>query len=221
MIADRDTNGLLALPADVSARLDQAAEMLAGLVPGDRLAVGLTSCHHGAGTSSMAWYFARALAATRQHPVALVEANLRSPGFARSLELRAAPGWAELLAGHADMDAIVQQVSGQDLSVITAGSIDSDRVRGVSREALAQAVKSVRERFQAVIFDSPPLLPYPDTVALARNLDGMVLVLYAERDKRHVVQTGVRMLDGAGARLLGAILNRKPLYIPKWLYALL
>ena len=49
----------------------------------------------------------------------------------------------------------------------------------------------------------------------------MVLVLYAEHDKRHVVQTGVRMLEGAGARLLGALLNRKPLYIPKWLYALL
>jgi Mrp family chromosome partitioning ATPase len=214
--------GLPLLPGDASAYLYQAVAMLEGVVPADRFAVGLASCHHGTGTSSVAWHFASMLAASGRRPVCLVEANLRTPVLAGgALGLRTAPGLRELLAGEADLEAAVQQSSWEELSVITAGAAGATDVSMFSRRALAGVVERIRERFRAVVFDLAPVLPYPDTVAVAPHLDGVVLVLHAERDKSEIVQRGARLLEGAGARIEGAILNRKPLYIPRWIYRLL
>ena len=215
------SGGLAILPGDASAYLYQAVAVLEGLVPEDRFAVGLASCHHGAGTSSLAWHLALTLAASGRRPVCLVEANLRTPVLARALGLRTAPGLRELLAGEAGLEAVAQQPPRDGLSVITAGAAGPIDVSMFPRRALAGVVGHIRERFRAVVFDAAPVLPYPDTVAVAPHLDGVVLVLQAERDKAQVAQRSAHLLEGAGARIVGAMLNRKPLYIPRWVYRFL
>jgi len=210
---------LLDLPGEVRAHLSQTVEVLDASVPGERLAVGFVACHHGTGTSSMAWAFAEALAAGGRRPVCLVEANLRTPALADALRLRSGPGLGELLDSQAELEATLQQPPGHDASLITAGSHRG--ASQLSRSELGEAVGRLRERFRAVIFDCAPLVPYPDTVALAQHLDGVVLVLRAEHDRWEVAQQGAQMLEAAGVRILGAVLNRKPLYIPKWLYRFL
>jgi Mrp family chromosome partitioning ATPase len=212
---------LLALPGEIRAQLSQAVEPLDAAVPTGRLAVGFASCHHGTGTSSMAWSFAGALAAAGRHPVCLVEANLRTPALADALRLQRTPGLREVLDGSAGLDAAIQQPPGHGVSVMTAGAIAGAAASAFSGPALGETVERLRERFRAVLFDAAPLLPYPDTVPLARHLDGIVLVLRAEHDRWEVAQQGARMLEAAGVRILGAVLNRKPLYIPRWLYRFL
>lgn len=213
--------GLAVLPGDASAYLYQAVALLEGLVPEDRFTVGLASCHHGAGTSSLAWHFALTIAASGLRPVCLVEANLRTPVLARALRLRSGPGLRELLAGEADLEVAAQRASQEDLWVVTAGAAGATDVSMFSRRALTGVMERIRERFRVVVFDAAPVLPYPDTVAVAPHLDAVVLVLQAERDKREVAQRSARLLQGAGARIVGAMLNRQPLYIPRWIYRLL
>lgn len=207
------------LPGDVGAHLSQAVELLDAALPKERFAVGFAACHHGKGTSSMAWSFARILAAGRRQPVCIVEANLRTPALADSLQLNSAPGLRDLLDGRAELDATLQQPTGCNASVITAGS--NAGTAQFAPPALGKVIEQLRHRFPALIFDAAPLLPYPDTVALGRNLDGIVLVLQAERDRWEVAQHGAQMLEAAGVRVLGAVLNRKPLYIPPWVYRFL
>jgi Mrp family chromosome partitioning ATPase len=202
--------------------LYEAVAVLEGLVPKERFAVGLASSHHGAGTSSLAWHFAKTLAASGRQPVCLVEANLRTPILADELGLRTLPGLRELLSDAADLEAAVQRPSSNgDLSVITAGASGATDVSTFSPQAIGRVVDRLRERFRAVVFDAAPVLPYPDTVEIAPHLDGMVLVLQAESDRWEVAQRSARLLQGAGARVVGAMLNRKPLYIPQWIYRLL
>ena len=209
------------LPGDASAYLYQAVAVLEGLLPAERFAVGLASCFHGAGTSSLAWHLAQTLAASGRQPVCLVEANLRTPVLAGSLGLRAAPGLRELLAGEAHLDAAVQYPSGAALAVITAGAAGVTDVSTFSPTSIAGVVERIREGFRAVVFDAAPVLPYPDTVALAPHLDGVVLVLQAERDKWEAARRSAELLKGAGSRVVGAMLNRKPLYLPEWVHRLL
>ena len=216
-----ERGGFPNLPGDASAYLYQALAVLEGLVPEDRFVVGLGSCHHGAGTSSVAWHFSVTLATSGRRPVCLVEANLRTPVLAVALGLRPAPGLRELLAGETDLDAAIQRPAGQELSVITAGAPGRVDVSMFSRSALAGIVEQIRGRFRSIVFDVPPVLEYPDTVAISPHLDGIVLVLHAERDKSEVAQRSARLLEGAGVRVVGAMLNRKPLYIPQWIYRLL
>src|SRR5262245_54860682 len=144
----REDGGLAILPGDASAYLYQAVAVLEGLVPEDRFAVGLASCHHGAGTSTLAWHFALTLAASGRQPVCLVEANLRTPVLASALRLRTAPGLRELLAGEADLQVAAQQASRGGLSVITAGATGATDVSMFSRSALAGVVERMRARFR-------------------------------------------------------------------------
>lgn len=212
---------LKVLPGDASAYLYHAVAVLEGLMPGERYVVGLASSLHGAGTSSLAWHLARTLAASGRQSVCLVEANLRTPVLAGALGLRTAPGLRELLAGEADLEATVQRPSNAALSVITAGTAGATDVSLFTRQAIVGVVERIRARFRAVVFDAAPVLRYPDTVALAPHLDGVVLVLQAQRDKWEVAQRSARLLEGAGSRIVGAVLNRKPLYIPEWVNRLL
>lgn len=211
---------LAALPGDPGAYLYEAVEVLEQRLPAGRFAVALSGLRRRAGTSSLAWHFALALASAGERAVCLVEANFRSPVLARALGVDAAPGFGELLGGGAGMDEVIRDVPGHEVRVVTAGGRRPGPAL-LDREALARGVKLLRERFEAVIFDTAPLLQYPDTLALARHLDGTVFVLYAERDKWEAAQRGMRVLEGSGARAVGAVLNRKPLYIPKWVYRLL
>lgn len=222
MRSEKNNEGwLLTLPASVATHVYQAVEALESAILGDRFAVGFASCNHGAGTSGIAWQFAAALAASGRDPVCLVEANVRTPRLADALGLRSAPGLAELMRGQANLDAVIQQPADRNVSVIVAGSAVPEGPPMLVRSAVETAMNRVRERFPSVVVDAAPVLPYPDTVTLARLLDGTVLVLRAERDRREVAQQAARVLTDAGARILGAVLNRKPLHIPPWLYRLL
>jgi Mrp family chromosome partitioning ATPase len=125
------------------------------------------------------------------------------------------------LTGAADVEVAVQHIDAHAISVITSGLDRAADAAVVSRNALGMVVDRLRARFQVVLFDAAPLLPYLESITLAQQLDGMVLVLRAENDKREVAQQTVQMLERAGARVLGAVLNRKPLHIPQWIYKLL
>jgi Mrp family chromosome partitioning ATPase len=61
----------------------------------------------------------------------------------------------------------------------------------------------------ALVFDLAPLLPYPDSVAIGRALDGVALVMRAGQASRTESAQAVAGLQGAGVKVLGAVLNRE------------
>ena len=82
------------------------------------------------------------------------------------------------------------------------------RIDAVDYEgAVERVIGHIRARYGAVVLDAAPVLPYPDTVAIAPHLDGMVLVLEAQRDKWETAQRSERLLERAGSR---AIDDRSP-----------
>lgn len=202
--------------------LYEAVALLERLAPGERIAIGVTACQHGAGTSTMAWHLALALSAHRKETVCLVEANMRTPCLAQAFGVRPGGGMKDVLAGEADMVSVLRPTVAPEVSLIVAGAPGAGAdTAGLARDPIAGFVVDLRERFKIVVFDTAPLLPYPDTLALAPQLDGLVLVLQAERDRHEVAERALRTVEQAGGRVLGAILNRQPRYIPQWLYRLL
>ena len=82
-------------------------------------------------------------------------------------------------------------------------------------------MQRLREAFDLVIVDAPPIGIYPETTSLARFSNGAVLVLEAESDRQEVAEVAKRTLEAAGGSLLGAMLNKQRRYIPGWLYRIL
>ncbi len=78
----------------------------------------------------------------------------------------------------------------------------------------------LRQDYEWVILDSPPVEDSPLALALAPTVDGVVLVLAAERTRYAVAAQARDALLASGANLLGTVLNRRRRYLPRFLEAL-
>jgi Mrp family chromosome partitioning ATPase len=75
-----------------------------------------------------------------------------------------------------------------------------------------------RQAFELVLWDVPPPTVTPVSLAMARRMDGTMLVVHANRTRRQVAQHVAGRLEDSGGRLLGVVLNRTVNYIPEWIY---
>lgn len=177
--------------------------------------IGVVACHAGAGASTVAMNLAAMLRERGDAPVWLVEAELRHPSLARSLGL-ADGGFNRLVDESAAFEdcAVTHPASG--LKVLAA------RASGEPLPLLRRAAERLAEPPEGrMVVDLPPLLERPDASLMLPVLDGVLLVLEAEATRWEVAREARRRLDAAGATVLGAVLNKKPHPIPRWLYRLL
>jgi capsular exopolysaccharide synthesis family protein len=177
----------------------------------------VTSTRHGEGATRVAVGLARALAAEQGTRVLLLEANLRTPALNKQLPLSNGLGLSDVLAGEVNIEAAVQRLDELNLSVVPAGS----RVATIDCEAIAAAVTQLQSQFDFVILDTPPVNRYADVAALAPKMDGVILVVEADKTPVAEAESAKRNLDRVGARLFGVVLNRRRSYIPAFLQALL
>lgn len=77
---------------------------------------------------------------------------------------------------------------------------------------------ALRERFDLILLDCSAILKDPLSNALAKVVDGSILVVEAERTRRPVTLHVKQLIESCGGRVLGAILNKRRFHIPQWLY---
>jgi Mrp family chromosome partitioning ATPase len=76
----------------------------------------------------------------------------------------------------------------------------------------------MRKRFAWILFDSACVNAFNDAATIGPKLDGTIMVVEAERTKREAALFAKRKLEEAGISLIGAVLNRRKMHIPEWLY---
>ena len=146
--------------------------------------------------------------------VLIIDADLRRPALAQQLHVdAAAAGVAELVAS-SDLtiaDA-VRPVDTFNLDVITAGQPTGPVHELFRSPRLERLLAEARERYDYVIIDTPPLVPVVDSALLARLVDGVLLVVAANRTPRKLLEEALNQLDAA--KVLGIVFNSdsKPLY---------
>jgi len=139
--------------------------------------------------------------------ILLVDANLRDPGLHCYFDLEAEEGLGEILEGHMDWKKVIKPVHGADLKVITAGVAEKNPAELLGSLEFGDLVGQWRETFRTIVFDSPPVLPYVDSLCLSAVSDGMILVLRAAQTRWEEAQNAKRKLVAAHANLIGVTLN--------------
>lgn len=118
------------------------------------------------------------------------------------------PGFVQCLTGHVDLPEAILQVPGvANLSVIPCGPIPPNPAEVLSSPATLENLRQLREQFEYVLVDSPPLLSVADSRVLATMTDAVVLVARAHSTPFDAVRRARALLYGAGARILGIALN--------------
>jgi capsular exopolysaccharide synthesis family protein len=164
------------------------------------------------GKTTVALNLSHVLAADDEE-VVLVEADLRRPGLTRDLDEaghRTGPlGLVHLVRGECTLDdVIVTHPENPRLHLVLAGQPLQDPSALLSSAAFASALDALRERFDRVVVDTPPVSVGADASLLATQLDAVLFVLDDSKTKPGAARTALNQLDTVRARINGVVLNR-------------
>ncbi len=168
----------------------------------------ITSATAREGKSTTALNLAIALA-QRGDSTLIIDADLRRPGIAESLDLVDEEGLAGYLTGAHSVEAVLRQFSPVPaLWVLPAGPKPPNPAQLLSSSAMESLLKELRQRFKFMVIDSPPVLPVTDAMILSTFVDGVAFVVESGVTARGAVARARKVLENAGARILGLVLNK-------------
>jgi capsular exopolysaccharide synthesis family protein len=177
--------------------------------------IGVTSCNAGEGVSTVAANLAIGSTDVNEGATLLIDANVDRPSQAKAFGVDPSPGLADLLDGSAGLQECIAATAKPGLSVLSAGS--KTHSVGLNSERGRQLLDLLKRDFKSIVIDLPPCGD-GDEVPFAAHLDGVLLVVEAESARQQVVQRVKDNLARTGAKLLGAVLNKRRFHIPEWLY---
>lgn len=150
--------------------------------------------------------------------ILLVDANLHNPSIHRFFGIDVERGLGEIIESNADWTEMTKPVRDSNLKLITAGVSDRNPIDLLGSDRFKELVDEWKKQFRYVIFDSPAVLNYVESLSLAAVVDGVVLVVRAGQTRWDIAQNAKQKLTTAHANLLGVTLNRRKMDIPDGLY---
>ena len=168
----------------------------------------VTSAQAGEGKTATALNLAQSLA-QRKGQVVIVDGDLRKGGIAKTLGLENDKGISTILTGGDKLDDALQVYAAQpNLAVLSSGPVPPNPAELIASDGMAVLCRELVKRFEHVIIDSPPVLAVTDATILAGLVDGVVLVAESGRTHRAGLMRTRAVLENAGARILGVVLNK-------------
>jgi polysaccharide biosynthesis transport protein len=168
----------------------------------------VTSANAGEGKTTTALNLALSLA-QQQGEVLLVDCDLRKPGIATSLGLSGEIGVSSVLTGRESLtDILCSYGPLPNLWTLTSGPKPPNPAELLSSSSMAEMLNELRARFRHIVLDSPPVLMVTDAAVLSPLVDGVILVIESGITPRNAVVRSCKILQGAGANILGVALNK-------------
>lgn len=169
--------------------------------------VQVTSPSAGEGKTTTLVNLAIALGDAGQR-VCVVCADLRRPRAHQFLDLPNEPGLTSVAQGAVSLDDAIRPVpSIPDIYLLGSGPLPAKPSELLASSFCGNLLDVLSKRFDVVLVDSPPVLPVTDAAALARYVDGILLVSRAGMTKQRALTRAVEVLEQVGAPILGLVLN--------------
>lgn len=137
----------------------------------------------------------------------LVDADLRKPVQHEQMGSLREPGLSNVLAGQAGLDDALRETGIEHLWLLPAGAVVPNPSELLGGPGMDRVVAKLRERFEARVLDSPPVLAVTDAAVLGLKAEGTIVVVRAEQTHREAGEEAVRRLRRIGVRVLGVVLN--------------
>jgi len=139
--------------------------------------------------------------------VVILDADMRRPRQHKYFGMSMKPGLMGLDAKTSTLDEIIRPTFQENLSLVTCGGHPSNPGEFVVSATFSQLLTSLRERFDFILVDSPPILPVADATSLSTQVDGVILVFRIRKGIVIASQRARELLDLVHARMLGIVVN--------------
>ncbi len=180
----------------------------------DTKVIAVTSPGTGDGKTLTTLNLAAALARSNAR-VLVIDADLRRPSVMTRLGLgeARATGLADLVYSKTlKLKDVIHAVPSTNLWVMPAGELTTPVHTVLSSPRLKELLAEARAEFDYVVLDTPPLLPVFDAALLASAVDGILLIVAANKTPRKLLGEALNMLEAD--KVLGIVFNRdeRPLF---------
>jgi Mrp family chromosome partitioning ATPase len=178
--------------------------------------IGVTSCGPGEGVSTVAMNLATVAAQLLEVQVVLLDAHALRPSLDRTMGISRSPGLGDYLSGTTSLSDCLCGTWLEHLTVLPVGAehTHGPGPQGLSR--LRALFSELRRDFEFVVVDLPPLTEPGGWLSMAGDLDGVLLIVSADRINGPETRRAADWLRRAGVHLLGAVLNGCEQHAQPW-----
>jgi len=166
----------------------------------------VTSALPGEGKSTTVANTAIVLAQTGARTL-ILDLDLRRPTMADLFGVSAKQGMTEFLSGNSDLSSLACESGFANLYLIPAGPPAPNPAELLGSERLRTCLDWLLEYFDYLVIDSPPCLEITDSLVLCPQVDGLLLVVRAEKTPKDVVRKASERVAMVGGRILGVLIN--------------
>lgn len=168
--------------------------------------IGVTSAMRGEGKSTtsvnLSYVFAE-----KGYKVLLIDADLRLPSIAKKLDIENSPGLADLLKGKGAQISEFQSHLLKNWFVLPSGNIPPNPSELLGSSRMENILNQLREVFDYIIIDLPPVNLVSDVVSISSLISGMIVVIREDYTEKKELENCFRQLKLSGVNVLGFVMN--------------
>ncbi len=172
--------------------------------------LGVSSAMAGEGKSLTSVNLAYSLAQLNKR-VILIDCDMRRPTLAEKMKLRKTPGLSNWLTGQENISELLQRCTLKDdkgvFDVITAGQTPPNPVELLSSDKMAKTLALLRKSYDYILLDLPPVGEVSDALAVAGQVDGILLVVRQDYCNRNALLATVHQFEFIESKILGVVYN--------------
>lgn len=170
--------------------------------------VSFTSCQPNEGKSVLIFRLSATMAETGKK-VLLIDADIRKSVLVSRYQAdQTGKGLSEYLTGQCKLDECVHNTNIENMDILLTGPVAPNPSEILGSSKFKRMVASLREKYDYIFIDCPPLGSVIDAAVVSTNVDGAVLVIEHAADSYKFVQKVKSQLEKSGCKILGAVLNK-------------
>lgn len=138
--------------------------------------------------------------------VILIDCDFRNPNIHKKFRFSNITGLSEILLDKENLNIAAREYN-ENLVVITSGNMPPNPSETLASERMSEFLEELKKHYDYIILDTPPILFVSDSQVISIKADGTILVVRAEKTKKHEIKESYRILKDVNAKIIGTVLN--------------
>lgn len=175
-------------------------------MPEEAKVIVVTSSIPGEGKTTTAIGIAR-IKALKGHKTIVIDADIRNPSIHERLNGEHAYGLRDIIEGTCKLADAISSDEETSLKILQAGQPSSDALALIESPAMSSILKVIRDQYDFVVVDSPPIATAPDACVLSREADATIFAVRWSQTPVNAVKYGLRVLKRNGGHITGTVMT--------------